>query len=130
MYIPTFPDQNDFLTKHETTLILLRVERDRGDSAPDILTRKKLLSHLTDWKVWVTGAYSKLSRELSNPNLKSAGLMFMCATLPAYAIRYLSHFLVAWCERKLPQLFYHSNSCQHGMECVGSPAFGKSLLDS
>ncbi|KNZ74905.1 hypothetical protein J132_05904 [Termitomyces sp. J132] len=67
-YISEFPDQNTFLDDEQTKLVLDRVERDRGDSIPDEMTQRKLFEHLSDWKLWV---YS---------------LMYMCATMPAYAI--------------------------------------------
>ncbi|KAF8070732.1 major facilitator superfamily domain-containing protein [Lyophyllum atratum] len=67
-FISDFPDQNMFLREEETAFVLDRVERDRGDSIPDELTRKKLVEHLLDWKLWVFS------------------LMYMCATMPAYAI--------------------------------------------
>ena len=54
-FLPSFPDQNTFLTREETRLVLQRVEHDRGDSVPDVLTKEKLLSHLLDWKVWTFG---------------------------------------------------------------------------
>ncbi|KDR75670.1 hypothetical protein GALMADRAFT_140293 [Galerina marginata CBS 339.88] len=69
-FLPNFPDQNTFLTKEQTTLILQRVEKDRGDSVPDLLSKEKVLLHLLDWKIW------------------AVGVMYMCATLPAYAISF------------------------------------------
>jgi hypothetical protein len=54
-FLPNFPDQNVFLTREETRLVLQRVEHDRGDSVPDVLTKGKLFSHLLDWKVWTFG---------------------------------------------------------------------------
>ncbi|KAJ7018347.1 major facilitator superfamily domain-containing protein [Mycena alexandri] len=68
--MPDFPEQNTFLKPHETAFVLQRVEDDRGDSVPDQLTAHKVLHHLGDWTLW---AY---------------GLMFMCCTLPAYALAY------------------------------------------
>ncbi|EKM81127.1 hypothetical protein AGABI1DRAFT_56500 [Agaricus bisporus var. burnettii JB137-S8] len=67
-FIPEFPDQNKFLTKGETNVVLGRVEKDRGDSVPDTLTLKKMLLHLRDWKMW------------------AFAIMYFCATVPAYAI--------------------------------------------
>ncbi|KAL9712047.1 hypothetical protein Ac2012v2_005123 [Leucoagaricus gongylophorus] len=67
-FIPDFPDQNTFLTSEETELVLERVERDRGDAVPDELTSRKIILHLCDWRMWVFG------------------LMYFCATVPAYAI--------------------------------------------
>ena len=54
-FLPNFPDRNRFLTREETRLILQRVEHDRGDSVPDVLSKEKLFSHLLDWKVWTFG---------------------------------------------------------------------------
>ena len=54
-FLPNFPDQNIFLTREETRLILQRVEHDRGDSIPDVLSKEKLVGHLLDWKVWAFG---------------------------------------------------------------------------
>ncbi|KAK0195772.1 major facilitator superfamily domain-containing protein [Armillaria mellea] len=69
LYIPDFPDRNDFLTDEQTALVLQRVEEDRGDSLPDSLKGKVLL-HLSDWKVWVYA------------------VMYLCITVPAYAVGY------------------------------------------
>ncbi|PPQ87485.1 hypothetical protein CVT25_008221 [Psilocybe cyanescens] len=68
--LPGFPDQNTFLTQEETALILQRVEQDRGDSLPDVLTKEKVIRYLLDWKIW------------------AISMMYMCATLPAYAISF------------------------------------------
>ncbi|KAK0241418.1 major facilitator superfamily domain-containing protein [Armillaria nabsnona] len=69
LYIPDFPDRNDFLTAEQTDLVLRRIEEDRGDSLPDSLKGKVLL-HLSDWKVWVYA------------------VMYLCITVPAYAVGY------------------------------------------
>ena len=42
-FVPDFPDRNKFLTAEQTALVLERVERDRGDSLPDPLTKEKVL---------------------------------------------------------------------------------------
>lgn len=47
-FLSNFPDQNIFLTKEETRLVLQRVEHDRGDAVPDVLSKEKLVSHLLD----------------------------------------------------------------------------------
>jgi hypothetical protein len=54
-FVSDFPDKNTFLTPKQTELVLKRVEDDRGDSIPDEVTFKKILLHLTDWKLWVYG---------------------------------------------------------------------------
>ena len=91
-FLPNFPDQNTFLTQEETKVILQRVEKDRGDSVPDELSIDKLCNHLLDWKPWTIGMVSGPVLLIGEFTLKpflsgSAGLMYMCATLPAYAIR-------------------------------------------
>ncbi|KAF9486022.1 MFS general substrate transporter [Pholiota conissans] len=69
-FLPSFPDQNTFLSPEDTDIILRRVEKDRGDSLPDTLTKEVIIKHLLDWKLW------------------AIGLMYMCTTMPAYAISY------------------------------------------
>ncbi|KAH8814780.1 hypothetical protein DL96DRAFT_1685011 [Flagelloscypha sp. PMI_526] len=68
LFLPHFPDKNTFLSDEHTKIVLARVEKDRGDSMPDKLTTAVVLGHLKDWTIW---AYA---------------LMFMCNTMPAYAI--------------------------------------------
>jgi len=68
LFVPDFPDRNTFLTEEQTKMILDRVERDRGDSIPDQITLRKIFTHLSDWTLW---AYA---------------LIFLCSTMPAYAI--------------------------------------------
>ncbi|KAJ3514755.1 hypothetical protein NLJ89_g2184 [Agrocybe chaxingu] len=67
LFIPAFPDQNNFLTPEQTKLVLKRIDDDRGDAIPDPLTAHKVFKHLRDWTLW---AY---------------GIMFMCAAMPSYA---------------------------------------------
>lgn len=55
-YLPNFPDKNGFLNEEETAYILERVEKDRGDSVPDNLSKEKVFTHLLDWKIWAIGA--------------------------------------------------------------------------
>ncbi|TFK73949.1 MFS general substrate transporter [Pluteus cervinus] len=77
LFVADFPDRNRFLTEEQTQLVLARVEADRGDSIPDPLTLSKILEHLRDWTIW---AYA---------------LMFMCATMPAYAIGFFVTIILA-----------------------------------
>jgi MFS family permease len=76
-YIPDFPDKNRFLNEEETKFCLDRVEKDRGDSLPDEVTFKKVISHLSDWKMW------------------TYGLMYLCATVPPYAAAYFNSIILA-----------------------------------
>ncbi|KAJ7782664.1 major facilitator superfamily domain-containing protein [Mycena metata] len=66
-YLPSFPDHNDFLSPEETAIVLARVQSDRGDSLPDLLTWQKFIDTF-DWRVW---AYA---------------LMFLCATISTYGV--------------------------------------------
>ncbi|KAF7362252.1 MFS domain-containing protein [Mycena venus] len=66
-FLPGFPDRNEFLSAEETTVVLNRVQNDRGDSLPDLLTWKKFVDAF-DWRVW---AYA---------------LMFLCATISTYGV--------------------------------------------
>ncbi|RXW14451.1 hypothetical protein EST38_g11403 [Candolleomyces aberdarensis] len=70
LFIPAFPEENTFLTKEQTELVVRRVNEDRGDALPDEITFKKVLTHLSDWTLW---AY---------------GLMFMCTAMPNYVQSY------------------------------------------
>jgi MFS family permease len=71
-----FPDKvlqlkrGSFLTANDIELVNARIDRDRDDSQVDPLTMRKALKHLSDWKLW---AYS---------------LIFMGATIPAYAFTF------------------------------------------
>lgn len=50
--IVDFPDKATFLTPEEKAYAMRRVEEDRGDSIPDEVTFKKILTHLADLKLW------------------------------------------------------------------------------
>lgn len=53
IFITDFPDKAKYLTEEERTLILTRIERDRGDSVPDKLTWKKAGAYAIDFKIWL-----------------------------------------------------------------------------
>jgi hypothetical protein len=53
--IPDFPDKNNFLTDKQTSLVLKRIEDDRGDATPDPITFQKVKQHLSDWTIWSCG---------------------------------------------------------------------------
>ncbi|KAJ7935099.1 major facilitator superfamily domain-containing protein, partial [Mycena leptocephala] len=66
-FLPGFPDRNEFLSDEETVIVLNRVQNDRGDSLPDMLTWTKFVDTF-DWRVW---AYA---------------FMFLCATISTYGV--------------------------------------------
>ncbi|KAK6371558.1 uncharacterized protein PV06_01409 [Exophiala oligosperma] len=41
-----------FITPDEATVILNRIERDRGDSTPEKFSLIAVLGHMKDWKIW------------------------------------------------------------------------------
>jgi hypothetical protein len=41
-----------FLSIEESTIVLDRINRDRGDAVVDKLTASKILFYLQDWKIW------------------------------------------------------------------------------
>ncbi|KAI9763517.1 MAG: hypothetical protein M1840_000470 [Geoglossum simile] len=75
-----FPDKahkkKNFLTAEDAEFIKKRINNDRGDAVADMLTLKKLGSHLLDWKLW------------------SFALMFMSTTMPAYAFAYFTPVII------------------------------------
>ncbi|KAK0454278.1 major facilitator superfamily domain-containing protein [Desarmillaria tabescens] len=76
IFIPDFPDKNTFLTAKQTALVLRRIEEDRGDSVPDSL-RGKVLLHLSDWKIWIFAT------------------MYLCVTVPAYAVAFFASSILS-----------------------------------
>jgi hypothetical protein len=84
-YLPEFPDQNQFLDAEQTELILKRIEEDRGDSVPDVITGNKVKSHLLDWKLWAFGEHAKTHFGMTVIRDNIAGLMYFCATVPGFA---------------------------------------------
>jgi len=96
-YLPNFPDQNGFLNEEETAYVLERVEKDRGDSVPDVLSKEKFVAHLLDWKIWAIGALNGIVFDgYFNKFNSIAGIMYMCATMPAYAIRSVTRFFFSY----------------------------------
>ncbi|SJL13065.1 uncharacterized protein ARMOST_16502 [Armillaria ostoyae] len=70
LYVPDFQDKNRFLTPEQTAVVLRRIEIDRGDSVPDVLTPAKIWFHLKDWSIW------------------TYGIMLACSTVPSYMLAY------------------------------------------
>ncbi|OAL47078.1 MFS general substrate transporter [Pyrenochaeta sp. DS3sAY3a] len=44
--------KHPFLTVQESTIVLARIQRDRGDAVVDKLTWATIRHHLKDWKIW------------------------------------------------------------------------------
>ena len=54
-FIVDFPQKAKFLHDYERERIIDRLNKDRGDAEHDQITRAKVLTHLSDWKLWVFG---------------------------------------------------------------------------
>lgn len=80
-FIPSFPDQNTFLTPEQTAMVLKRIDDDRGDALPDPVTFKKFITHLQDWTLW---AYGRSTFLIFPQKLNACpGFMFLFAAMPS-----------------------------------------------
>ncbi|BEJ12440.1 hypothetical protein CspHIS471_0209000 [Cutaneotrichosporon sp. HIS471] len=51
--IVDFPDRSTFLTEEEKEMIINRIDRDRGDSEADPMTKEKFISYMCEPKIWL-----------------------------------------------------------------------------
>lgn len=49
---PSLITRRPFLNSHQASIVLTRIQRDRGDAVADKLTKAAILRHLRDWKIW------------------------------------------------------------------------------
>ncbi|KAF2646791.1 MFS general substrate transporter [Massarina eburnea CBS 473.64] len=63
-------------TQEELQIILDRIDRDRGDSHADKLTKAKFLTHVANWELWVYG------------------FMFLTCAAPIYAFAYFIQIIL------------------------------------
>lgn len=97
-FIPDFPDQNNFLTQEQTAFVLSRVERDRGDSVPDTLSRAKVIKHLLDWRAWAFGGILSLYQsEGRNSPIKLSNQLSCTCVQRCLPMQSGEHFLVNAC---------------------------------
>lgn len=75
--IVDFPDKNKFLSAEQTSWVIDRVNRERGDAMADKLTLATTLRHAADFKIW------------------GFALCFMSSTMPAYAFAYFLPVILA-----------------------------------
>lgn len=125
-FLPNFPDQNGFLNEAQTAYVLERVEKDRGDSVPDAISREKFFAHILDWKLWAISALKMPTEfQLTLTIRLNAGVMYMCATIPAYAIRFvhpIAHRVNLMAPKKP---FSYDNLEWNGVEHISFSASGK-----
>lgn len=57
IFLVDFPDRATFLTEEQKTLIATRIQRDRGDSVHDPMTKAKFLSYMMEFKIWLYGIW-------------------------------------------------------------------------
>jgi hypothetical protein len=56
--IVPFPEDAKFLTADEKALLMQRIEEDGGSVRHDEINLKRVLSMITDWKIWIWYASS------------------------------------------------------------------------
>ncbi|KAK3060502.1 hypothetical protein LTS18_008402, partial [Coniosporium uncinatum] len=113
--IVDFPDKSTkrglflppFLTLAEASVVLARIERDRGDAVVDKLTARTVLHHLKDWKIWEFAWLYFLNNVVAYsfayflPIILNSGMHFSTAkaqvlTFPPYVLAALWMFSTAW----------------------------------
>lgn len=65
-----FPDRSTFLSPEAKEMVQTRIQRDRGDSVADPMTKRKFISYLLEPKIWLFAIW------------------FMITTLGTYAMSY------------------------------------------
>lgn len=53
IFLVDFPDKATFITEEQRVFIQTRIDRDRGDAAPDKITWPKFLKYAKDIKIWL-----------------------------------------------------------------------------
>jgi len=51
-FLVDFPQKAKFLEEEERVHVVERLNKDRGDGDHDQITGRKILLHLSDWKLW------------------------------------------------------------------------------
>ena len=68
--IVNFPDKAKFITEEERSIVMGRLNADRGDAEDDHITLRKIVHHMKDWKMWYLS------------------WVYVCNTLPCYGMSY------------------------------------------
>jgi hypothetical protein len=96
-----------FLTTQEATLILTRIQRDRGDAVPEKLTWSAIAFHLRDYKIWefawlyllnniVAYSWSYFLPIILRNDMKYSVSMAQILSFPPYVLAAAWMFGTAW----------------------------------
>lgn len=66
IFLVDVPNKAKFLTTEEKEMINTRIERDRADSADDVITGAKVREYLCDWKMWWVRPRLSLTKAVRN----------------------------------------------------------------
>lgn len=125
-YIPDFPDQNKFLTPEQTAFVLKRIDEDRGDAMPDLVTKEKVKRYLQDWTIWAHGKYLKtLSWTVAVISFRDSISVHFLALVYVCYILVCPHFII-FCRFHI--LFPSNYSQRYGMEWDPGLASGRSQI--
>ena len=79
-FIVDFPQKAKFLHDYERERIIDRLNKDRGDGEHDQITPAKVVTHLSDWKLWVFGL--TVSHPTATANFSSSVSLHRLTALP------------------------------------------------
>jgi len=96
-----------FLTQEEATLILNRIDRDRGDASVEKLSARIIMHHLKDWKIWefawlyllnnvVAYSFSYFLPIILKKGMGYSTTMSQVLSFPPYACACIWMFATAW----------------------------------
>jgi hypothetical protein len=105
--LPSPITRRPFLTLPEATLILTRIQHDRGDAVPEALTWSAIAIHLRDWKIWefawlyplnniVAYSWSYFLPIILRNDLKYSVAMAQIMSFPLYVLAAAWIFGTAW----------------------------------
>jgi hypothetical protein len=94
-FIVDFPQKAKFLHDYERERIIDRLNKDRGDGEHDQITPAKVVTHLSDWKLWVFGL--AVSHPTATANFSSSvSLQLLMASHFLFRIKIYWEELAHW----------------------------------
>lgn len=104
---PSVITRRPFLTEAEATLVLARIQRDRGDAVVDKLTWDTIRTHLRDWKIWefawlyflnnvVTYSFGYFLPIILRNDMGHSVAMSQILSFPPYVVAAVWMFSTAW----------------------------------
>jgi hypothetical protein len=104
---PSAITRRPFLTEPEATVVLARIQRDRGDAVVDKLTKKTILLHLRDWKIWefawlyflnnaVSYSFGYFLPVILRNDMGHSVAMAQILSFPPYVVAAVWMFCTAW----------------------------------